>query len=316
MRLLAVLPNYPPGQRVGAWLATHGFLAHLAGCGNQVTVFAYLSRLAPYTIDGVGVETCLHGRSHARRLADAADVILGHAGDDGLARSVAAQAGVPWVVMAHSGISDPAIFAGSALVVFNSHTLAASVDCPVPWIVCHPPVHADLYRATPGERVTLVNLSEAKGGELFWRLVRCSTRQFLGVKGWGAQYVDGRYSNAEVIATTLDMPGDVYSRTRILLMPSLYESYGMVGVEALASGIPVIASNLPGLHESLGDAGTFVDRDDPYAWLDHIERLHQPGEWTKASRLSLARSAELDPTEDLNRFTGHIEALASVQCVA
>jgi len=35
---------------------------------------------------------------------------------------------------------------------------------------------------------------------------------------------------------------EVYGRARIILMPSLYESYGRVAVEALATGIPSIVA--------------------------------------------------------------------------
>lgn len=83
----------------------------------------------------------------------------------------------------------------------------------------------------------------------------------------------------------------------------------MTAVEAIASGIPVIAHPTDGLVESLGPAGIFVDRADGQAWLDEIERLHDPAEWAEASRLSLARSAELDPQADLDRFVNIIEAL-------
>ncbi|WP_262928542.1 glycosyltransferase family 4 protein [Streptomyces sp. CBMA152] len=48
----------------------------------------------------------------------------------------------------------------------------------------------------------------------------------------------------------------VYSRSRVILMPSLYESWGRVAVEAFASGIPVIAHTTPGLVESMGEAGS------------------------------------------------------------
>lgn len=314
MRVAAILPAYPPRSRVGSWLCTHQFLRHLAAAGYHVDVFTADKQAVVETLDGVNVGPGFNDYVVDCAVA-CADVVVSHLGDYERPAALAAKWGKPNVRIAHGHISDPSSMARAALIVFNSHSLAASVDCSSPYIVCRPPVHAAEFATTPGDRVTLVNLSEAKGGELFWRLVRCSTRRFLGVKGWGAQYIDHRYANAEVIDTTQDMRGDVYARTRILLMPSAHESWGMVGVEALASGIPVIAHPTPGLRESLGDAGIFVDRDDPYAWLDEIERLHDPVEWARASAAALARSAELDPQPDLERFTEAIESLAVLQCV-
>lgn len=173
-----------------------------------------------------------------------------------------------------------------------------------------PPVDVARFATTPGDRVTLINLSESKGGELFWRLVRCAPhRQFLGVKGaYGHQYIEER-PNAVVVPHTANIRDDVYARTRILLMSSERETWGMTAVEAMASGIPVIAHPTLGLMESLGPAGIFVDRNDGQAWLDQIERLHDLGEWAEASAMSLARSAELDPAPDLDRFLNALETL-------
>ncbi|MFI1769152.1 glycosyltransferase family 4 protein [Streptomyces sp. NPDC020800] len=70
----------------------------------------------------------------------------------------------------------------------------------------------------------------------------------------------------------------VYSRSRVMLMPSLYESWGRVAVEAFASGIPVIAHPTPGLVESLGEAGIFAYRDDLNAWTPRPDLPAGPGQ--------------------------------------
>jgi glycosyltransferase involved in cell wall biosynthesis len=293
MRVAAIVPTSL--LRVGAMVATREYLHHL-------------------TVHGHDVE--MASPTDAATVARA-DVVVSHAGDTGTAAALARRWRKPNVRMAHGAIDDPSVLDGAALVVFNSRNLAASIDCPAPWIVCHPPVRAELYRTTPGEHVTLINLSEAKGGELFWRLVRCAPhRSFLGVRGaYGNQYLDTA-ANATVIATTDNMRDDVYARTRVLLMPSERETWGMTAIEAAASGIPTVAHPTPGLLESLGDAGIYVDRADGQGWLDAIERLHDPTEWAVASARASARSAELDPTDDLELFLRHIEALQGATCVS
>lgn len=101
----------------------------------------------------------------------------------------------------------------------------------------------------------------------------------------------------------------VYGKTRVLLMPSIYESWGRVGVEAMASGIPVIANPTDGLSEALGDAGVFVDRDDLDGWENAIRRLQDGRSWNAASRRAKARSAELDAlrASDIDRWCEAVE---------
>jgi glycosyltransferase involved in cell wall biosynthesis len=270
--------------------------------------------LDPYTLDGVNVEPFLRGSDLDAALRDA-DLVISHCGDNGVCARFAERLSVPNVRMAHGPIGDPAVLDGAALVVFNSNALAMSVECPGPAVVIRPPVRAERWRTTPGDRVTLVNLSEAKGGELFWRLVRGAPhRQFLGVRGgYAAQYVE-HYPNAEVLATTPNMRDDVYARTRILLMPSEIETWGMVAVEAMASGIPVIAHPTPGLVESIGWGGTFVDRNDHEGWLAAIDELHDSAAWSYWSLRALGRSAELDPQDDLDLFATTVETVA-LSCV-
>jgi glycosyltransferase involved in cell wall biosynthesis len=213
--------------------------------------------------------------------------------------------------MAHSD-PQPGTVEGAALVVCNSHATRAALRWAGPTIVAHPPVWPDQYRTTPGDKVTLINLSPMKGGDLFYRLARSLPhRQFLAVKGGYGKQRANRVANVTVVEHTADMIG-VYQQTRILLMPSTRESWGRVGIEAMCSGIPVIAAPTPGLLESLGPAGVFVPLDQPPRWLQEVERLHDDTQWAEASGRALSRVAELDPAGDVARFAETIEQLVGV----
>jgi D-inositol-3-phosphate glycosyltransferase len=51
-----------------------------------------------------------------------------------------------------------------------------------------------------------------------------------------------------------------YDKSAILVVPSYYESFGLVGLEAMASARPVVGFNHTGLQETVGDdAGILVD---------------------------------------------------------
>lgn len=307
LNVLAVTPLYPPVSRVGAWLSTHEFLRGLADRGHRVTAVGYLLTGTDYDLDGIHVY-----RQPAAALFDVADVVISHLGDNQQAAKAAAIRGIPSVRMAHSDPVQQGTIAGAALVVCNSNATRAALGWSGPTIVAHPPVWPDQYRTTPGDKITLINISPLKGGDLFYQLARALPhRQFLAVKGgYGKQRIK-KATNVTVVEHTADMVG-VYHQTRILLMPSARESWGRVGIEAMCSGIPVIAAPTPGLLESLGPAGVFVPVDQATRWLEEIERLHDDTQWAEVSARAFSRVAELDPGGDIVRFAETIENLVGV----
>jgi len=81
-----------------------------------------------------------------------------------------------------------------------------------------------------------------------------------------------------------------YAAADVVVLPSRYEPFGNVHLEALASGLPVIASARAGGAEVIADGinGTVVDPLDSRAVTAALERFHQrrPGELTAAARAS------------------------------
>lgn len=59
-----------------------------------------------------------------------------------------------------------------------------------------------------------------------------------------------------------------YKGARAVVVPSLYEGFGFVGLEALSFGVPVVASNTAALPEILNGAAIYFDPRDPHdmAW--------------------------------------------------
>ena len=68
---------------------------------------------------------------------------------------------------------------------------------------------------------------------------------------------------------------DYYAAAEAVIMPSRYESFGMVALEAMACGTPVIASEVGGLAFLVrdGETGFHVPDRDPEALADRICRI-------------------------------------------
>ena len=66
-----------------------------------------------------------------------------------------------------------------------------------------------------------------------------------------------------------DLPG-VYAGALALTMPSLYEGFGLPVLEAMASGVPVVAADRTALPETCGNAALLVDPDDGQALADAL----------------------------------------------
>ena len=63
-----------------------------------------------------------------------------------------------------------------------------------------------------------------------------------------------------------------YAAADLLVLASRAETYGMVVTEALAHGMPVIASDVGGVREALGGAGVLVPPGHPSALADALRR--------------------------------------------
>jgi glycosyltransferase involved in cell wall biosynthesis len=69
-----------------------------------------------------------------------------------------------------------------------------------------------------------------------------------------------------------DLP-DLYRGALLLVLPSLYEGFGLPILEAMASGVPVIASNTSSMPEVAGEAALLIDPRNPQAIAEGIAQV-------------------------------------------
>lgn len=90
-----------------------------------------------------------------------------------------------------------------------------------------------------------------------------------GGKGWGVPELEeliekeGLRELVEVLGYVEDdQLSGLYRKARALLIPSLYEGFGLPIVEAFSQGTPVITSNRGAMEEVAGDGGLLVDPEN------------------------------------------------------
>jgi glycosyltransferase involved in cell wall biosynthesis len=192
---------------------------------------------------------------------------------------------------------------------------------------------------TGGSRfVTFINPQPDKGVAVFARIaVELGRRRpdipLLVVEGRGTSDalaglpVDlSGLTNLNRMANTPD-PRDFYRVSRVVLMPSLWrESLGRVAIEAMANGIPVLASDRGALPETLGDAGfvfTIPERctaasalvptaQEVAPWVAVIERLWDDPEFeAEHRRRALAEAHRWDGNRLANQYEKFFVSLAT-----
>lgn len=342
MKIFAYYHLFPPEHNAGSETTVHAALRAMVQRGHLVVVLCDRSVTAPYTIDGIQViRPPRRGvQSWITHFAGDADLLVTHLDLTREAMQLAIDLKKPLVHFVHNSIQLKHHHVNTLkcqLAVFNSHWVAEAENWPGPQIVIHPVVEPEHYRCERGDGITLVNCTPGKGSATFYQLAQLLPgEKFFTVAGaYGTQmrcpkpsaadtvqrvshdfYKEGaRYGSVEKSiceeglpnVTHLDHTSDireVFRRTKVLLMPSGYESYGRVGIEAACAGIPTIAHPTPGLTEAFGDdAGIFYDRDDIAGWFNEVKRLlDDEVYYRKRSGAVLDLASRLEPESEFDRL--------------
>jgi glycosyltransferase involved in cell wall biosynthesis len=296
IKLLAYVHGYLPNHVAGSEVMLHKILLNLKNKGFDVRVLTNNPGAKEY--EGVMIEH--FSGDKANEWITWSDIIFTHHGFSKNAIHMAKRLQKPVVLLIHN---DPRTRMNKLaklplvdLVVSNSLWVKNLVRRTKDSMIIYPPTDPDTYSVNKtGDAITLINMNEDKGGKIFWELARIlKDRKFIGVKGsYGKQieYKD-KLSNVTIIEKTLNIK-NIYEQSRIIIMPSSHESWGMVAMEAACSGIPTIASTTEGLQESLGFAGVFADLDSVADWIEKINMLDDKKTYERYSTLGKIRSADI-----------------------
>jgi glycosyltransferase involved in cell wall biosynthesis len=94
----------------------------------------------------------------------------------------------------------------------------------------------------------------------------------------------------------------LYRLADVFVFPSLYEGFGLPPLEAMASGTPVVTSNVSSLPEVVGDAALMIDPYEPQAIADAIRQVLVEPELRATLRVrGLARAREFSWERSIGR---------------
>lgn len=326
MRILWSIHLYPPHHNCGSEWMAHNINKYLISKGHQVRVILHQGTMngieMPYMYEGVEVMPPT-GRIEAYEWAD---VICTHLDFTQYTIIMADMAKRPLIHFVHNDITYSSIENAyrNNYVVYNSEWVGERLQYKWPSIVHHPPCDSNYYNVCEdpeqNEFITLISLNENKGGKLFYQLAEAMPeRKFLGVVGsYDKQVIRQDLPNVTIVPNTPDILS-VYRMTRVLLMPSAYESWGRTATEAMCSGIPVVCTPTPGLKENCGEAAIYVNRrkkpieiDGAYTHNDDgydlkpiiraIKKLDDKKYYKQKSEQCRTRAKELDPKKELEQL--------------
>lgn len=310
-------------HRAGAEMYLLAMLQAWCERGHTATVIANRFKADDFEPCWLGKIRVLPRQRNAAEVLKA-DLLLTHLDYTEEAMDLSTRFGIPLAHLFHNDSSflNYQTDRRADLYIFAAYWLAEECkprDPSIPFVVCHPPVFRENFEhrssLTDREFCTLVNLNENKGGTIFYLLAKALPDiKFLGVQGSYCDQIGmgaAELPNVTIVPSTPDMRA-VYAQSRVVIMPSLYESYGMVCAEAMCNGVPVVCTRTKGLMEAGGTAPTFVDlpkRNTLDYWIEPVRKLMtDDAAWRHAAHKATVRSLQYDSAGELRHLMLHLDA--------
>jgi hypothetical protein len=277
MTVVAVTHGYPPFWNMGGEVALHRAMSIIKGDRAVLTKTENDYVFEDIAVKKINIENVLDINSNPAPLAEQlkalnARVVIGQ-NELSLPCVLAAKSlGIISIVNVHTppkygrGIREAVIQADYA--VYNTKAAAEQWGEPNA-VVLHPPI-SPLPREikNKGNAYTLLSSLYNKGVEVVLALAKMyPDKRFIIVRS-PAEPTHGLPDLEERAAMLPNVelhprvpPEEVYKyfeQTRILLVPSMYETYGMSAIEAAGYGIPSVHVDTPHVREGIGEAAVLI----------------------------------------------------------
>lgn len=282
MKIVFFIHAWAGTHNSGAEWTAHHYAKYLHDRGSEISVILPENQIYPTDEKFSFIKFIVGYFTNDFFLAlQNADVIFTHLDSTGVAINWAQHYKKQLIFLSHNDhdYRNIRFKANNIHVIYNNKANEKNVKggkYPNDSIVCKPPIFPEdvKYNRKHGKNVTLINCNENKGGQI---LVKLATKlpkiKFLGVLGsYGEQIIDDTLPNLKYVAQTSEVHL-IYGKSNIILIPSDYESYGRVGLEAAINRLPVICTPTDGLKECLGNAGLYFERDDIEGMANKIQEL-------------------------------------------
>jgi glycosyltransferase involved in cell wall biosynthesis len=326
MSIVALSHGYPPLWNMGGEVSLHRTLQVING-----DKFVLTSTSKPYTFEGIDVRQIdtpdvLDVMSNpvpiAKQLADLdAKIVIGQNELSLAAVNSAKIANAISVVSVHTppkyGRSLAEALALADYGIYNTKTSAEEWGEPNALVV-HPPISKlPNNTKTGGDAYTALSSLKNKGVETLLKLAEMyPNKRFIIVRS-PAESTHGIH-NLEERASQLPnvelhprvSPEEVYKyleQTRILLVPSKYETYGMSAIEAAGYGIPCVHVDTPHVREGIGDGAILVPGLDELATAAAIDTIEKNYEIYSLNARKRAEWLDVRQDIEFNKFAEFID---------
>ena len=328
MTTVALSHGYPPLWNMGGEVALHRSMVALNG-----DRFVLTATDKDYTFEGINVKNInipdvldinADATPIAKQLKDLnAKVVIGQ-NELSLPAVIAAQmSDAISVLNVHTpprygrGIAKAMTLSDYA--VYNTQTAAKQWGEPT-GLVLHPPISALPNKTiTGGDAYTLLSSLVNKGVEVVLELAkRHPDKRFIIVRSpaeptHGLKDLEEKASKLPNLELHPRVPPEevhkYLEQTRILLVPSRYETYGMSAIEAAGYGIPCVHVDTPHVREGIGEAAILVPPLDADATARGIKMIESNYEAYSKKARARAEWLHLRQAVELKKFAEFIDNL-------